>query len=124
MVSYDCEKTQGGGSRVGRIHIVAEMVEWSVQSDSREMASAMLLRKPFFKAVRLDITLSMHWKCLGPSLAHHFTQILPKVSTSSIHKKTLVLGFQSGASFLADTACGKRFVVATLLRKTAQLPYS
>ena len=56
------------------------MVEWAVKSTTREMVSAMLLRKPLFKAVRLDITISLHWKCLGPSLAHHFTQILPKES--------------------------------------------
>eukprot|EP00960_Hanusia_phi_P002753 81710-Hanusia_phi.AAC.1 len=62
--------------RVGRIHIDVEMVEWAIESASKEMASYMLLRKPFFKAVRMNITVSLHWNCLGSPFEHHLTQIV------------------------------------------------
>jgi len=43
--------------QAGRIHLDASMVELSVHSGSKEMASYMLLKKPFFKAVSVQMTI-------------------------------------------------------------------
>ena len=58
----------------GRVHIGSQMVEWSVISQAREMASYMLLNKPLFKARKMSISISLHWKCQGSAFAHHLTR--------------------------------------------------
>ncbi|EKX37957.1 hypothetical protein GUITHDRAFT_115928 [Guillardia theta CCMP2712] len=75
------QQQQQQQQRVGRIHIDVEMVEWAIQSMSKEMASYMLLRKPFFKAVRMNITVSLHWNCLGSPFEHHLTQMVSETMT-------------------------------------------
>jgi hypothetical protein len=60
----------------GRVHIGSQMVEWSVISQAREMASYMLLNKPLFKARKMSISIRLHWKCQGSAFAHHLTQLV------------------------------------------------
>jgi len=58
--------------QAGRIHLDASMVEMSVHSGSKEMASYMLLKKPLFKAVSVQMTIRFAHTlvfCLG---AHPF----------------------------------------------------
>jgi hypothetical protein len=61
-------------AKYGRVHIDSQMVEWSVMSTSKEMASFMLLKKPLFMAMSMNMSISLHWKCQANSFAHHITQ--------------------------------------------------
>ena len=63
-----------GAAKYGRVHIDSQMVEWSVMSTSKEMASFMLLKKPLFMAMSMNMSISLHWKCQANSFAHHITQ--------------------------------------------------
>jgi hypothetical protein len=62
--------------KVGRVHIESQMVEWTMLSSSKEMASCVLLNKPLFKAVRMNFTISLHWKCQSCPFAHHLSQLV------------------------------------------------
>jgi hypothetical protein len=70
------ERQQLSARKHGRVHISSQMVEWTIISQSKEMASYMLLNKPLFKAMKMSFSISLHWKCQGSSFAHHLTQLL------------------------------------------------
>ena len=65
-----------GGGQLWRLRIGCERMQCEIESEREEMTSAMLLQRPLFKAVRLETTITMHWKCRGPAAAHHYVQML------------------------------------------------
>jgi hypothetical protein len=65
-----------GGGWQWRMRIACDRMRCDVDSKREEMNSAMLLQLPLFKAVRLEASVTMHWKCNGRSAAHHYMQML------------------------------------------------
>jgi len=86
-IRYSYEPSEeGSAARLGRLYISAKKVEWSVVSGAKEMAHAMLLNKPLFKAVQMDLIVSFHWKCPIDPVAHHMTQFLVSAGRNRVQK--------------------------------------
>ena len=61
-----------GRPQPSRIHIGADMVAIEVEQERRESD-----RLPgLFLAARAEMTLTLHWRCLGRPEAHHYCQML------------------------------------------------
>ena len=72
-----------GEVQLWRLRIACDKMQCDVESEKEDMTSAMLLQRPLFKAARLETTITMHWKCLGPAAAHHYKQMLVSESNKA-----------------------------------------
>ena len=72
-----------GGGWQWRMRIACDRMRCDIDSKREEMTSAMLLQLPLFKAVRLEVTMTMHWKCRGRCAAHHYMQMIAQEQRQS-----------------------------------------